>query len=78
MVLLIHHPVSPHARKIRALMSEKKMLFILKEEEPWKLSDDVYKLNPAGELPIFLSDGNVVVAITQSPNIWKKPVPRHR
>lgn len=61
MVLLIHHPVSPHARKIRALMSEKKMLFILKEEEPWKLSDDVYKLNPAGELPIFLSDGNVVV-----------------
>ena len=29
------------------------MLFILKEEEPWKLSDDVYKLNPAGELPIF-------------------------
>lgn len=44
------------------------MLFILKEEEPWKLSDDVYKLNPAGELPIFLSDGNVVVgnyAITE-------------
>ena len=36
------------------------MLFILKEEEPWKLSDDVYKLNPAGELPIFLSDGVVV------------------
>lgn len=60
MVLLIHHPVNPHARKIRAVMAEKKMLFILKEEEPWKLSDDVYKLNPAGELPIFLSDGVVV------------------
>lgn len=60
MVLLIHHPVSPQARKIRAAMSEKKMLFILKEEEPWKLSEDVYKLNPAGELPIFLSDGNVI------------------
>ncbi len=60
MVLLIHHPVSPHARKIRAVMAEKKMLFILKEEEPWKLSEDVYKLNPAGELPIFLSDGVVV------------------
>ena len=60
MVLLIHHPVSPQARKIRAVMAEKKMLFILKEEEPWKLSDDVYKLNPAGELPIFLSDGVVV------------------
>ena len=41
-------------------MSEKKMLFVLKEEEPWKLSPDVYKLNPAGELPIFVSDGQVI------------------
>lgn len=60
MVLLIHHPVSPHSRKIRLEMSEKKMLFVLKEEEPWALSADVYKLNPAGELPIFVSDGNVI------------------
>ncbi len=41
-------------------MSEKKMLFVLKDEEPWNLSADVYKLNPAGDLPIFLSDGNIV------------------
>lgn len=60
MVLLIHHPVSPAGRKIRLQMAEKKMLFILREEEPWKISDDVYKLNPAGELPVFLSDGNVI------------------
>lgn len=60
MVLLIHHPVSPGGRKIRLQMSEKKMLFILREEEPWKLSDDVFKLNPAGELPIFLNDGNII------------------
>lgn len=60
MVLLIHHPISAAGRKIRLQMAEKKMLFILREEEPWKLSDDVYKLNPAGELPIFLSDGNVI------------------
>ncbi len=60
MVLLIHHPVSPAGRKIRLQMSEKKMLFILREEDPWKVSDDVYKLNPAGELPVFLSDGNVI------------------
>lgn len=68
MVLLIHHPVSPYSRKVRILMSEKRMLFVLKEEEPWKLSPDVFKLNPAGELPIFLYDGNIVVgnyAITE-------------
>ena len=61
MVLLIHHPVSAASRKIRLLMSEKKMLFILKEEEPWKLSEDVYKLNPAGEWPVFLNDCNTIV-----------------
>ena len=42
-------------------MSEKKMLFVLKEEEPWNISPDLYKLNPAGELPVFLNDGNVIV-----------------
>lgn len=60
MVLLIHHTTSPFSRKIRIEMSEKKVLFVLKEEEPWNLSKDVYKLNPAGSLPIFLYDGNSI------------------
>ncbi|MBQ8436676.1 MAG: glutathione S-transferase family protein [Alphaproteobacteria bacterium] len=60
MVLLIHHPVSPYCRKIRIIMSEKKVLFGLKEETPWNLSSDVYKLNPAGELPIFINDGHII------------------
>jgi glutathione S-transferase len=41
-------------------MSEKKMLFVLRDEEPWNLSQEFYKLNPAGELPIFIYDGNVL------------------
>ena len=60
MVLLIHHPVSPFSRQVRIAMSEKRMLFVLKEEEPWRLSQDVYKLNPAGELPVYVYDGNVI------------------
>lgn len=60
MVLLIHHPVSPFSRKVRIVMAEKKMLFVPKEEEPWRLSQDVFKLNPSGELPIYIYDGNVV------------------
>ena len=55
MVLLIHHPVSPFSRKVRIAMGEKKMLFVLREEEPWNLSADMYKLNPAGSLPVFLN-----------------------
>ena len=54
MVLLVHNSVLPHCRKIRILMSEKKMLFVLKEENPWMLSKDIMKINPAGELPVFI------------------------
>ena len=60
MVLLIHHPVSSHSRKVRLLLAEKRILFVLKEEEPWHLSPEALRLNPAGELPIFIFDGNVI------------------
>lgn len=60
MVLLVQHPCSPQSRKIRIGMSEKKMLFVLKDEEPWNLSQDFFKLNPAGDLPVFLNDGFVL------------------
>ena len=68
MVLLIHHPVSAISRKIRLLMAEKRILFVLREEELWNLSPEIYKLNVAGELPIFIFDGNVIAgnyAITE-------------
>ncbi len=68
MVLLVHNSVLPQCRKIRVLMAEKKMLFVLKEENPWNLSKDVLKINPAGELPIFIYDGNIIAgnyAITE-------------
>lgn len=68
MVLLVHHSISPQSRKIRLIMAEKKMLFVLKEEEPWNISPDVIKINPAGELPILIFDGNVIAgnyAITE-------------
>lgn len=60
MALLIHHPICPFSRKIRLLMAEKKMLFVLKEEEPWNLSSDFIKINPAQSLPVFLTDGKAI------------------
>ncbi|MBP3687881.1 MAG: glutathione S-transferase family protein [Alphaproteobacteria bacterium] len=60
MVLLIHHGISPQSRKIRLIMAEKKMLFVLKEEEPWNVSQEILNINPAGELPILVFDGNVI------------------
>lgn len=60
MVLLVHHSISPQSRKIRLIMAEKKMLFVLKEEEPWNLSQDIIDINPSGELPVLVYDGNVI------------------
>ena len=60
MVLLIHHSVSPQSRKMRLIMAEKKMLFVLKEEEPWNLSKSVLEINPAEDLPILVFDGKVI------------------
>ena len=60
MVLLVHHSISPQSRKIRLIMAEKKMLFVLKEEEPWSISQDIIKINPSGELPVLIFDGNVI------------------
>ena len=60
MVLLIHHSASPQSRKARLVMAEKKMLFVLKEEEPWNISKNVLKINPAGDLPVLVFDGVVI------------------
>jgi glutathione S-transferase len=60
MVLLIHHTTSPQSRKMRLIMAEKKMLFVLKEEEPWNLSKKVKEFNPAEDLPILVFDGTVI------------------
>jgi len=60
MVLLVHSSILPQCRKIRILMAEKKMLYVLKEETPWALSKDIMKINPSGELPIFIFDGNII------------------
>ena len=60
MVLLIHHSISPQSRKMRLIMAEKKMLFVLKEEEPWSLSESTRLINPAEDLPILVFDGNVI------------------
>ena len=60
MVLLVHHSIVPHARKIRLIMAEKKMLFVLKEEEPWNLSAETRNINPSEDLPILIFDGTVI------------------
>ncbi len=41
-------------------MAEYKMLFILKEEQPWNLSSEFMRFNPQGELPVLILDGKTI------------------
>ena len=70
MVLLVHNSVLPQCRKIRILMAEKKMLFVLKEENPWMLSKDIMKINHVKEY--FNKHIKTVVLITNIKKIKTK------
>ena len=60
MVLLVHHSISPQSRKVRLIMAEKKMLFVLREEEPWNISAEIANINPSGDIPILIFDGSFI------------------
>ena len=65
---LHHHCLLATGRKIRLVLGEKRLEFSERIVEPWRLDEELAKLNPAGELPVLEDeDGTVVcdhVAIT--------------
>ncbi len=61
MRLLYHLPLSPFARKVRLVLTEKRLRFDLQAEHVWKRRPDYLKLNPAGTVPTLVEeDGRVV------------------
>ncbi len=51
---LYHLWLCPFARKVRIVLSEKKLPFELEIEKVWERRDEFLSLNPAGEVPILL------------------------
>jgi glutathione S-transferase len=58
---LLHFPLHPSSRKIRLLIREKQLDCDFLTERPWDRRDEFLKLNPAGELPVFIDDNRQVV-----------------
>jgi glutathione S-transferase len=56
MRLLYHLPLSPHCRKVRLVLSEKRLEFTLSSERAWDASDEFSALNPAAALPVLVED----------------------
>lgn len=58
---LYHLPLSPYARKVRLILSEKRLPFDPRAEKVWERRDDYLDLNPAGTVPTLIEDGGLAV-----------------
>lgn len=59
---LYHLPLSPFCRKVRIVLSEKRQQAELIEERPWERRLDFLRLNPAGKVPVLVTNQNRVLA----------------
>lgn len=53
MFRFFHVPLSPFCRKVRLVLSEKKLEFELIEEKYWEKREDFLALNPFGQVPVL-------------------------
>lgn len=59
---LFHFPLCPFSRRIRLTLGELDLGAELIEEQPWKLSAGLKKMNPSGTLPVLVEDDRTVIA----------------
>ncbi len=59
---LYHTPLHPYSRKIRVLLKEKKLDFELVDEPVWERRENFFKLNPAGEVPVFIDENGLTIS----------------
>lgn len=61
MLSLLHHPLCPHSRYVRLILGEYGVEVRLIEERFWERREEFLLLNPAGELPVLVTDGKPAV-----------------
>jgi glutathione S-transferase len=59
---LHHFPLDPFSRRMRLALAEYGVAVEAIEERPWEPRSEVFALNPAGMLPIFVDDNGTVVS----------------
>jgi len=61
MRILHHIPLSPFSRKVRLVLSEKRLPFELKVEKVWERRPDYLDLNPAGTVPMLVEENGLSI-----------------
>ena len=64
MRLVYHLPLSPFSRKVRLFLAEKKLLFDLRAENVWQRREQFLAINPAGQVPVLVDEGEVIADST--------------
>ena len=61
MRVLYHLPLSPHSRKVRLVLAERRLAFELKLERPWDRRPEYLDMNPAGTVPTLVEENGLVI-----------------
>ena len=61
MRVLYHLPLSPHARKVRLVLSERRLPFELKLEKPWERRAEYLEMNHAGTVPTLVEENGLII-----------------
>lgn len=62
MRVLHHYPLCPFSRKIRLILTEKKLDFSLENEPFWERRHDLFHLNPAGQVPVLIDLNGTIIS----------------
>ena len=64
MRILHHHPLYGASRTVRLLLAERNLVFLPKLESLWERHEEFLTLNPAGDVPVLVTEDGVVLAGT--------------
>ncbi len=65
MRLLHHLPLSPFSRKVRLVLTEKRLPFELRIEKVWDRRPEYLELNPACKVPTLIEENGLVIPDSQ-------------
>lgn len=66
MPVLIHFALDPFSRRMRLALAEYGVGVELVDETPWNPSHDIFELNPAGTVPVYLEDSTSPVSSVEA------------
>jgi glutathione S-transferase len=61
MLTLFHHPLCPHSRFVRLILGEYGIETRLLEERFWERREEFLLLNPAGDIPVLVAEGQPAI-----------------